>query len=105
MKKREEISKEAEGGWGGGEGAFLEPPPPPPWKMLKVETKICVLAGNLTSQQYASLVVYLRDGSAQTIVHVASETEVANQTFYLTQPKYTDTRQASPSTDPVMPVA
>ena len=32
-----------------------------------------------------------------------SETEVADQTFYLTQSQYTDTGLTSPSSDPIMP--
>ena len=34
-----------------------------------------------------------------------TETEVADQTFYLTQSQYTDTGPTSPSADPVMSVA
>ena len=34
-----------------------------------------------------------------------TEIEVANQTFYLTQSQYTDTRPTSPSTDPLTPSA
>ena len=36
------------------------------------------------------MLVYFRDGSARTIVRAATETEVAEQTFYLTQSQYTD---------------
>ena len=32
-----------------------------------------------------------------------TETEVADQTFYLTQSQYIDTRPTSPSADPIMP--
>ena len=32
-----------------------------------------------------------------------TEIEVADQTFYLTQPQYTDTGPTSPNADPVMP--
>ena len=49
--------------------------------------------------------VYLRDGSAQTILRAATETEVADQTFHLTQSQYTDTGPTSPNTDPIMPGA
>ena len=52
------------------------------------------------------MLVYLRDGSAQTIFaccHI--EIEVADQSFYLTQSQYTDTGPTSPSTDPIMPGA
>ena len=32
-----------------------------------------------------------------------TEIEVADQTFYLTRPQYTDTRPTNPSTDPITP--
>ena len=35
--------------------------------------------------------VYLRDGSAETIIRAAAGIEVANSTFYLTQLQCTDT--------------
>ena len=44
------------------------------------------------------MLVYLRDGYAQTILH--AEIEVADQTFHFTQSQYTDTGPTSPSTDP-----
>ena len=47
--------------------------------------------------------VYLRDGSAQTIVH--TEIEVADQTFYLIQSQYTDTEPTSLRADPISPGA
>ena len=47
--------------------------------------------------------VYLRDGSAHTILHAAIE--VADPTFHLTQSQYTDTGPISPSTDPIKPGA
>ena len=34
-----------------------------------------------------------------------TETEIADQTFYLTQSQYTDTRPTSPSADPITPGA
>ena len=34
-----------------------------------------------------------------------AETEVADQTFHLTQPQYTDTGPISPSADPITPGA
>ena len=50
--------------------------------------------------------VYLRDGSAQTILRRChTEIEVADQTFHLTQSQYTDTGPTSPSTDPISPGA
>ena len=54
------------------------------------------------------MLVYLRDGSAQTVlcVHCChTEIEVADQTSYLTQPQYTDTGPTSPSADPITPGA
>ena len=48
--------------------------------------------------------MYLRDGSAQTILRAATlEIEVADPTFYLTQSQYTDTGPTSPSADPITP--
>ena len=49
--------------------------------------------------------VYLRDGSAQTILRAAALTEAADQTFYLTQSQYADTGPISPSADPITPGA
>ena len=50
--------------------------------------------------------MYLRDGSAQTILRAATlEIEVADPTFYLTQSQYTDTGPTSPSADPITPGA
>ena len=52
------------------------------------------------------MIVYLRDGSAQTIfTSCHTEIEVADQTFYLTQSQYTDTGPTSPSADPITPGA
>ena len=45
--------------------------------------------------------VYLRDGSAQTIVRAAT----LRSNFHLTQSQYTDTGLTSPSTDPITPGA
>ena len=48
------------------------------------------------------MLVYLRDGSAQTIVLCwYTEVEAADQTFYLTQAQYTDTGSTSPSADTI----
>ena len=52
------------------------------------EREPCLLVGCLTSQ-----LVYLRDGSAQTILRATTQIEVADQTFYLTQSQYTDQSQ------------
>ena len=56
----------------------------------------------LAASRPSNTLVYLRDGSAQTIL---LEIEVADQSFYLTQSQYTDTVPTSPSTDPIMPGA
>ena len=44
----------------------------------------------LIVQRPSNMLVYLRDISAQTCCH--TETEVADQTFYITQSQYADTR-------------
>ena len=49
------------------------------------------------------MLVYLRDGSAQTTV--SAEMEVEDRICYLTRSRYTDTGPTSPSADPVMPGA
>ena len=46
------------------------------------------------------MLVYLRDGSAQTIVRA-----VADQTFYLTLSRYTDIGPTSPNAAPITPGA
>ena len=52
------------------------------------------------------MLVYLRNGSAQTIFTCChTEIEVADPAFYLTQSQYTDTVLTSPSADPIMPGA
>ena len=50
------------------------------------------------------MLVYLMDGSAQTIVCIATP-EVTDQTGSLTQSQYINTGPTSPSADPVMPGA
>ena len=49
------------------------------------------------------MLVYLREGSAQAILRAV--VEAADQTFYLTQWRYTDTGLTSPSDDPIAPGA
>ena len=49
--------------------------------------------------------VYLRDGSAQTILRAATLRQVAGQTLHLIQSQYTDAGPASPSADPITPGA
>ena len=63
----------------------------------------CWLAARLTSQQIASVSPGRICSDNFTCCH--TETEVANQTFYLTQSQYTDTGPTSPSADPIMPGA
>ena len=56
----------------------------------------------LAAQRPSNMLVYLRDGSARTIVRAAhTEIELADQTFRLTQSQNTDTWPTSPSTDPI----
>ena len=60
-----------------------------------------LLAGCLTSQQRASVSQGRICSDNFTCCH--TEIEVADQTFHLTQPQYTDTGPTSPSTDPITP--
>ena len=60
-----------------------------------------LLVGWLTSQQHACV----SQGRICSDRCCHTEMEIADPTFYLTQPQYTDTRPTSPSADPVMPVA
>ena len=64
---------------------------------------VCWLVGCLTSQQHASVSQGRICSDNFTCCH--TETEVADQSFHLTQPQYTDTWPTSPSTDPIMPGA
>ena len=57
----------------------------------------------LTSQQHASASQGRICSDNFTCCH--TETEVADQTFHLTQSQYTDTGPTSPSTDPITPGA
>ena len=61
----------------------------------------CLFVGCWTSQQHAS-VSQGRICSGNFACR-RTETEVADQTFYLTQSQYTDTGPTSPSTDPITP--
>ena len=58
---------------------------------------------NLTSQQHARVSQGPICSDKFTCCH--TETEVADQTVYLTQSQYTDTGLTSPSTDPITPGA
>ena len=65
--------------------------------------KVCLLVGCLTSQQQASVSQGRICSDNFTCCH--TETEVADQTFYLTQSQYTDTGPIRPSADPITPDA
>ena len=65
--------------------------------------QVCLLVGRLS---LSDMLVYLRDGSTQTIVHAATlRYKLQIKTFYLTQSQYTDTGPTSASADPIMPGA
>ena len=64
---------------------------------------VCCLVGCLTSQQHASGSQGRICTDSFTCCH--TETEVADQTFYLTQSQYTHTGPTSPSADPITPGA
>ena len=64
---------------------------------------ICLFVGCLTFQQHASASQGRICSDNLTCCH--SETEVADQTFHLTQSQYTDTGPTSPSADPITPGA
>ena len=67
-----------------------------------IGTSVCLLSvGCLTSQQHASVSQGRICLDNFTCCH--TEIEVADQTFYLTQSQYTDTRPTSPSADPITP--
>ena len=62
-----------------------------------------LFVGCLTSQQQASVSQGRICSDNFTCCH--TETEAADQTFYLTQSQYTDTGPTSPSADPITPGA
>ena len=62
---------------------------------------VCLFVGCLTSQQQASVSQGWICTDNFTCCH--TETEVADQTFYLTQSQYTDTGLTSPSADTITP--
>ena len=64
-------------------------------------TLVCLFVGCLMSQQQAC--VSQGQICSDNFMCCHTETEVADQTFYLTQSQYTDTRQTSPSADPISP--
>ena len=67
----------------------------------KRRTSLCLLVGCLTSQRHAC--VSQGRICSDNFMCCHTEIEAADQTFYLTQLQYTDTRPTSPSTDPMMP--
>ena len=64
---------------------------------------VCLLVGCVASQQHAS--VFQVRICSDNFTCCYTEIEVADQTFYLTQSKYTDTGPTSPSADPIAPGA
>ena len=71
--------------------------------LLYVKVFFCLFVGCLTSQQHASVPQGRVCTDNFTCCH--TETHVADQTFFLTQSQYIDTRPTSPSVDPLMPGA
>ena len=69
----------------------------------KIQGKVCLLVGYLTSQQHASVCQGRICSDNFKCCH--TEIEVADQNFHLTQSQETDTAPTSPSTDPIMPGA
>ena len=63
---------------------------------------VSLFVGCSTSQQHASVSQGRICSDSCTCCH--TETEVADQTFYLTQSQYTDTGWTSPSADPITTV-
>ena len=80
-----------------------QPPPPPPHcgQIMDHWATVCLFVGFLTSQQHASVSQGRIYSDNCTCCH--TEIQVADQTFYLTQSQYTDTRPTSPSADPITP--
>ena len=54
----------------------------------------------LVAQHPSNMLVYLRDGSAHNCMSCHMKKEVADQTFYLTQSQYTDTKPTRTGADP-----
>ena len=77
------------------------------WQKWVVPTSMAgmrrLFAGCLTSQQHASVSQGRICSDKSMCCH--TEIEVADQTFYLTQSQYTDTRPTSPSANPITPGA
>ena len=69
--------------------------------MDRSTTPVCLSVGCLTSQQHASVSQGWICPGNSTRCH--TESEVADQTFYLTRSQHTDTGPASPSADPITP--
>ena len=84
----------------GGGGGYREEPE----ESKRIETALLgLLVGCLTPQQQAGVSQGRICSDKFTCCH--TETEVADQTFYLTQSQYTDTGPTSPSADPITPGA
>ena len=76
---------------------------PSGWPCGKAYVCFVLLVGCLTSQQQATVSQGRICEDNFTCCH--TETEVADQTFYLTQSQYTDTGPTSASADPITPGA
>ena len=72
-----------------------------PPSVLEITKVVCLLVGCLMSQQQASVSQGWICSDNFTCCH--TEIEVVDQTFYLTQSQYTDTRPTSPSADLITP--
>ena len=75
----------------------------PPRRYKNASWLVGWLVGWITSQQHASVSQGQICSNDCTCCH--TEIEVADQTFYLVQSQYTDTRPTSPSADSTMPGA
>ena len=92
--KKEKEQEQSCGGWVG-KGSEAEY-----YRMegRQKNSKICLLAGCLMSQQHAS--VSQGRICSDNLMCCHTEIEDADQTFHLTQSQYTDTGPTSPSADP-----
>ena len=71
--------------------------------LISVDWRGSLLAARFTSQQQASVSHGRICSDSFTCCH--TEIEVADQSFYFTQPQYTDTGPTGPSADPITPGA
>ena len=72
-------------------------------KDIQTGVCFCLFVAYLTSQQHESVSQGRICSDKFTCCH--TEIEVADQTFHLTQPQYTDTGPTSPGSDPITPGA